>query len=187
MKYKYLATASILMLLTLTMNKIYAATIQPGTVEDPLVSQSYVDDRVEQILHLISENFKEKGTTDSENSSSQETVNKITKAEKEEIISEIMKELQLLNEEGMKYVPVSASKGQIITGFEGTEIILRSGTASAVCPGQNGIVNVTDGKELLNGNRITINNLLIIPRHDGRGAKAITDAWFIIKGEYEIK
>ena len=37
-----------------------------------------------------------------------------------------------------------------------------------------------------NGNTIENNNLLIVPRDDGRGVKTTEDSWFIIKGEYKI-
>ena len=83
------------------------------------------------------------------------------------------------------YVPVSATAGGIIIGHEGTEIILRSGSATAFVGGENGLVNATTGAELMNGAAVEKNNILIIPRFDGRGVQAATDAWFIIKGGYE--
>ncbi|MCL2352700.1 MAG: hypothetical protein FWC55_09235 [Firmicutes bacterium] len=87
---------------------------------------------------------------------------------------------------GAAYVPVGASAGRIILGGEGAEIILRSGSASAVCPGENGLSDVTDGVDITNGVKIPANHLLIIPRYDGRGVAVTADAWFLIKGGYTV-
>jgi len=87
---------------------------------------------------------------------------------------------------GDVFTPVFVSAGNIVLAAEGTEIILRSGTATAHVPGPDGIVNITSGQDMPHGAAISRNNLLIIPREDGRGIAATTDAWFIIKGGYTI-
>lgn len=84
------------------------------------------------------------------------------------------------------FEPVNAGVGQIVIGGEGAEIILRSGKGVGYCTGSDGLVNVTTGTELFNGYEVVKNNLIIVPRSDGRGVKVIEDAWFIIKGEYYI-
>lgn len=157
---------------------------QPGSAEDPLVSQSYVDGKINQIMSLIT------GAAASAGSGSYD-----------EIVSDVMAQIEYLygaklnasdtagvsgQQQTDRYVPVSASPGQVIIGEEGTEIILRSGTAAAYCPGPNGLVDVTDGGELLHNHTVKANHMLIVPRGDGRGVQVQTDAWFIIKGDYSF-
>ncbi|MCL2353845.1 MAG: hypothetical protein FWC69_04360 [Defluviitaleaceae bacterium] len=84
------------------------------------------------------------------------------------------------------FTPVQVFAGQTIIGGEGTEIILRSGQGQAHVPGPDGIVNITSGLDMQQGASITANHFLIIPRADGRGVFALTDAWFLVKGDYEI-
>lgn len=156
-----------------------AAAIQPGSAGDPLVSKSYVDDKFNQLLGMLSAYSQNSGTFGSDqpplipSGSGSQNVN--------DIVNEVMAQLQT-----DKYMPVSISAGQIILGFEGTEIILRSGNASAYCPGENGIVNLTDGIDLLNDQIVKLNNFIIIPRTDNRGVRALTNCWFMIKGDYQI-
>lgn len=81
------------------------------------------------------------------------------------------------------------NKGDIITGVEGNEIILRGGNASAYGVSKNnGLSNLTNGKSIdSNGTTIPANNHLLVPRDDGKGIKIeSTNAWVMIKGEYKI-
>ena len=84
------------------------------------------------------------------------------------------------------YIPVFVPAGQILLAGEGAEIILRSGIATAHVPGPDGIVNVTSGVDMPAGAVVSANNLLIVPRADGRGILAVTDTWFIVKGQHSI-
>jgi len=85
-----------------------------------------------------------------------------------------------------KYNVVDVEAGKTLIGKEGTEIILRSGICTIYSPVNFGVSDVTAGKDLLNGQSVTFNHLLIIPR-DGRGVKTKVDSVFLIKGEYTIK
>lgn len=109
-----------------------ASTPTPGSYEDPLVSQSYM----EQFVSLM---------------------------------------------------VVELAAGQTLEGSGGTQIILRSGQARAVGSANGGVCNVTSGKDLANGERITANHLLIIPRTDGRGIIAESKVWVMVRGPYTIK
>ncbi|MCL2753057.1 MAG: hypothetical protein FWE44_02800 [Defluviitaleaceae bacterium] len=82
--------------------------------------------------------------------------------------------------------PVLVPAGHVILGNEGTEIILRAGVAVAHVPTAEGIANITTGADLPQDYIIERNHLLIIPRTDGRGIRAITDTWFLVKGNYNI-
>lgn len=84
---------------------------------------------------------------------------------------------------------VELPKGKYLIGKAGTEIILRGGKATAhgVAVDQ-GLSDVTDGKDIDNTkSTLPVNHLIIIPRNDGRGAYAITDAIFMVRGDYSIR
>ncbi|MGI6731506.1 MAG: hypothetical protein ACOX5F_06410 [Anaerovoracaceae bacterium] len=85
------------------------------------------------------------------------------------------------------YEPVSLSAGQRLIGHEGTEIILRSGEATAIDNGANGVSDITGAKDLMTGHSVGQNHLLLIPRSDGRGIEATTEIWVMVRGSYEIK
>jgi len=83
---------------------------------------------------------------------------------------------------------VYLEQGQILIGDKSAEIILRSGIASAVDSGMGGLADVTGGKDLRNGENISQNHLLIVPRDDGRGVKAENNhVVLMVKGGYTVK
>jgi hypothetical protein len=155
---------------------VLAATI--GTEDDPLVSKSYVDNKIEQVLTLINGN----GTTTSAS----------TAVDKDAIVAEVLEQINSGDLTGGSvavdgYAPVSVAVGQTIYGGEGTELILRAGKGKVVISGEDGIADITTGNELKSGSTITKNHLLIVPRADNRGVKVSEAAWFLVKGTYEIK
>lgn len=135
---------------------------QAGGSDDPLVAKSYVDDKINQVLEVINTTVGSNG-----NGNTQTNTN-----------------VQI---SGNSFRPVLVEVGQTIYGKEGTELILRSGKGNAVVPGAEGIANITNGLEIKNKNTVNKNQLLIIPRDDGRGIKVTEKAWFLVKGDYEIK
>jgi len=85
------------------------------------------------------------------------------------------------------YKAVQLTAGQKLIGGEGTEVILRSGEATAIDNGANGVSDVTGASDLMTGQFIVLNHLLLIPRSDGRGLQAITEAWVMVRGSYSIQ
>lgn len=85
------------------------------------------------------------------------------------------------------YKPVSLTTGQKFIGGEGCEVILRSGEANIIAGGENGVADLTQGVDLKGGAPITLNHMLLIPRHDGRGLVATTDIWVMVRGSYTIQ
>jgi hypothetical protein len=159
---------------------VFAATV--GTETDPLVSKSYVDNKIEQVLTLINNNGT--GVSTSESASVDED------AIADKVIQRINNG-ELTGSTGTavadSYTPVSVAVGQTIYGKEGTELILRAGKGKVVCNGVDGVADITTGSEMANGAPATKNHLMIIPRDDGRGIKITEAAWFLVKGDYEIK
>lgn len=85
------------------------------------------------------------------------------------------------------FSPIQLTQGQKLIGAEGTEMILRSGEASAIDNGVNGISDLTSGMDLMTGNQVVLNHLLLVPRSDGRGISALTDIWIMVRGSYTIQ
>ena len=162
MKNKILIGIQIFLATTLLSTTI--AVGNAGGSDDPLVAKSYVDDKINQVLEIINTTV---GTNNSGNNSD--------KTETTPVIPD------------SSFKPVLVQVGQTIYGKEGTELILRSGKGNAVVPGKEGIANITNGMELKNKNTVNKNQLLIIPRDDGRGIKVTEKAWFLVKGGYSIK
>ncbi len=94
---------------------------------------------------------------------------------------------RLQNNSSNKLEVVEVSSGQSLIGKSGTEIILRGGEAKIIAGELGGLCDVTSGTDLGMDRAIPANHLLIIPRDDGRGAFAIRDAIFLVRGDYEIK
>ncbi|MCL2576831.1 MAG: hypothetical protein FWE27_02110 [Defluviitaleaceae bacterium] len=84
------------------------------------------------------------------------------------------------------FTVLNPQAGQTITFNAGTEFILRSGRAVALTGPNNGIPNVTAGADIMNGQNIEHNHLMIIPVTDGRGIVFQTEAWLMVRGGYTI-
>ncbi len=82
---------------------------------------------------------------------------------------------------------VSIKAGQTLVGEAGTEIILRSGAATAVASSKGGLCDITAGIDLPDDIAIPTNHMLIVPVSDGRGAYAAGDCIFMVRGEYKVR
>ncbi len=128
-----------------------------GSTGDPLVTKSYVDAKINDLVTLINSSVTGNGNVENNISSD------------------------------AQYKVVSVPKGSTILGGEGTEMILRSGKATIVSTTSNGLVNMTTGVDALSGTDVPKNNLMIVPRQDGRGLKITADgANVMVRGFYEI-
>ncbi len=85
------------------------------------------------------------------------------------------------------YEVVEVKAGQKLYGKGGTEIILRSGEATAIDNGANGVSDITEGKDLMTGQSVGQNHLLLVPKDDGRGIQAITDIFVMVRGSCSIQ
>lgn len=139
---------------------VYANTKEPGSTEDPIVTLSYVEQRIEQLKFYIDEKT-------SSTPPAQSNEGAIT---------------------GSKIDIVSLKTGERLIADEGTEIILRGGTAVAIDSPSGGLANVTAGKDIQNNQTISSNHLHIVPKSDGRGVKATNDyVILMIRGSYRIE
>ena len=72
--------------------------------------------------------------------------------------------------------------GQAIGLDLGVMLVLRSGHATVVGSGQEGLVDLTDGKELKDGERIPAHHLILSPASDKRGVKALSSVVMLTRG-----
>ncbi len=135
---------------------VYATGAAPGSEGDPLVSKSYVDSLVDSV-----KTFFEGRISALENASGGEQT-----------------------ASGWSVIQVMA--GSRVLGGEGSEIVLRSGTAYAIDNGADGISDLTAGSDLKSGTPIVKNHLLLVPREDGRGISCESDCWVMVKGSYTV-
>lgn len=153
-----------------------ASNVDPGSSADPIVTKSYVDESIANLLGILNTSVSSTGTAVSE----------------QRIVDNVMAQIEDLStantSSALSFEPVQATQGQIVVGKEGAEIILRSGSAISYCSGADGIIDTSSGAEYFNGTELEKNHLIIVPRADGRGAVVTSqEAWFLVKGGYEIK
>lgn len=155
----------VLIILILPINPLINAT--PGDSSDPIVVLSYLNQRFNELVEKYS-------------------LNKI--AEHEKTIAELNEKLKNVGtgtgDSALQVVEIKA--GESLIAAAGTEIILRGGKANAIASSLGGLSDVTKAGDIGHGVAIEPNHLLIIPRNDGRGVLAITDAILLVRGEYKV-
>jgi hypothetical protein len=143
---------------------------QPGSVHDPIVTKSYVD---EAVRTLVATELAKQGQSDIE-------------AKINQLASQVYAELNEAKKNmSTDLIVVTVNKGQTLYAGAGTEFIIRTGQPIAVSNSANGIPDVTSGEDIANGKPVGLNHLLIFPR-EGRGVKPSTDAALIVmvRGQY---
>lgn len=161
-----------------------AAGTDPGTQSDPLVSKSYVDQRIAELANSI--NAANSGNAAAAPDS------EVLMAQVEYLVKDYLsKNSGTLSGtaaagSAASFAPVSVSAGKTIYGGEGAEFILRSGAGTVVTTTES-IINVTTGRNLATGATVPAGNLLVIPRNDGRGIKVTQNAWIMVKGSYTVQ
>ena len=186
---KTVITVSIAAMLVLSAVTISAADgVAPGSDQDPIVTQSYVEQKSEQIKYYIDSLIAK---VNGDNAAQSQEIASL-KAEielKGQEIAKLKEELKSAPSGGAaRFEVVELQKNQVLVAGEGAEIIPRSGKFSAVYGANGGLSDITSAKDLKNGDAVVNNHMLIASRGDGRGVKSLADKSFlIIKGTYTIK
>lgn len=135
----------------------------PGTTDDPVVTKSYVDQQIQQAL-----NGGGGGSTN--------PTNPTNPTEPSQGADEVKN--------------VALKPGKILIADAGTEFIVRSGNAVIYTEVSSGVADLTDGKDLLNGETAPKNHLLSFPR-EGRGIQVkegqTSNLIVMVRGGYSIK
>ncbi|OIB03152.1 hypothetical protein AK95_05950 [Paenibacillus sp. LC231] len=143
-------------------NTATGASTTPGTTDDPVVTKSYVDQQIQQALNGGG------GATSPTNP---------TNPTKPSQGADEVKNVAL-------------KPGKILIADAGTEFIVRSGNAVIYTEVASGVADLTDGKDLLNGQVAPKNHLLSFPR-EGRGIQVkegqTSNLIVMVRGGYTIK
>ena len=152
----------------------YGEDAEPGTAGDPIVTKSYVDKVITGTERMISDlrttiSGLDRRVTALEAAAGDEDTPGAAAPTGWEVIK--------------------IEKGDCLLGKEGTEIVLRSGTASAIDNGKDGISDLTGGADLKSGVNVEKNHLLLVPREDGRGIRCLSDngCYVMVCGGYTVK
>jgi len=145
---------------------------QPGSVNDPMVTKSYVDEQVKQQVAA--------------------QINAQVNTEVTAQIDKLKKDLSTSgggSGSGAALTVVQLAAGQTLMAGAGSELIVRTGFAIAVSEDNNGIPDVTAGKDIAVKSPIEHNHLLIFPT-DQRGIKPDPkkkDPIFVmVRGSYKL-
>ena len=81
---------------------------------------------------------------------------------------------------------VELNAGDKVIAAQGAEMIPRSGRVETIAQELGGLSDITAGVDLKQGERAPLNHMLIVPRSDGRGLKASTNAIVLMRGNYRV-
>ncbi len=151
------ALVGVVVIMGSSMHANGASYVDAGTSTDPLVTQGYVEQRLE----ALSANFEE-----------QISQIKAGAGSTGAMVSFEVEEVQA---------------GQIISLEANTQFILRAGDALAIGGVGGGLSDLTTGIDLKTDDPLEKNHLLLIPKSDGRAVKMLTHGWVMISGGYSIK
>ncbi len=169
---------------------VYGAAdgVTPGSEQDPIVTQSYVEQKAEQIKYYIDgliEALKKENAMQSQ----EITDLKAALEQRDQEIAKLKQDIANGAAGGSgKFEVVEMQKNRILIAGEGAEIIPRSGKFSAISGTNGGLSDITSAKDLNTGDAVINNHMLIAARGDGRGMKALADKSFLlIKGTYTLQ
>lgn len=132
-------------------------TNQPGSINDPVVTKSYVDQQISSLVKA--EVAKLTGGATTPDSSA-----------------------------GM--ITVTLKPGEVLIASAGAEIIVRAGKATVYSTDSNGISDLTDGKDVTNGQAVLSNHLMLSPKA-GRGivadSKAKGSVIVLVSGAHSVQ
>lgn len=116
-------------------------------------------------------------------------IEKAKKEAKKEALIELEKDLE---KQAMftKFQVIELTAGQQLIAGDSAEIIIRSGSVTAIASENGGLSDITAGtnKDIMTGEKVPLNHLILFSRDDGRGIKAESGkVYLLFKGEYEIK
>jgi len=145
---------------------------KPGSISDPMVTKSYVDEKVQQIVK------SELG---------KQTVNE---QKMQQMLDDFRKELNQKNPSGNNIEVVTVGAKQKLILAEGAEYIVRTGKAVVHSADGSGVSDLTSGLDIQNGKAVEKNHLILVPR-EGRGVmpdpKQKNGIIVLVRGNYSIE
>lgn len=163
-----------------------AGSTTPGSVNDPLVTKSYVDKKDGE----LKEELDGRITALESGSTNIDTVPAVAGEVDMDALYDYID--QMLAESGGTglFVVVEAAKGQQLICGASTEVILRAGSATVISGANgDGLADLTSGEDLRGGDTVPLQHHLLVSRDDGRGLLIDSEgtSYLLIKGAYELK
>jgi hypothetical protein len=88
------------------------------------------------------------------------------------------------------YIVLELWRGQRLRAkTDSVELILRPGSEAVIISPHEimGLADLTSGTELINGDSMPVNHVVLIPRADGRAVSVTSEvAYIMVRGDYEI-
>lgn len=165
---------------------------QPGSVNDPLITKSYVDQVVAG--QVKSEIEKQMATQldelDKMLADKKQEIDNMLADKQQEMdakIKQFQKQLDAIIGGAGGLTVVELQPEQTLFADPGTSLIVRNGRTVAVSTDANGIPDVTGGQDLPDGTAIQTNHMLLFPR-EGRGIKSVHDStvFVMVTGGYTV-
>ena len=163
-KNRWFLRAVVLLALSGILSTTVSLAAEAGSEGDPLVTLSYLNDTfLDTILTKVDQKIAARN-------------------------SQIAQELggQSASGTALTFTVVTLSKGQVLTGDIGCEVMLRVGTASCVSPSSPGLIDESSASALNNGGALVQNHLYMMTI-EGRGVKATAaTVKVLVRGGYTI-
>ncbi len=161
----------------------------PGSLEDPLVTKGYVEEKFSSLVEEIDFLTRE---IDRVSKESQELEQVVELMDRVDGLEKRVDDVSDISPDDFRdtFEPMLLKRGETIIAGDSTQIILRSGTARVVSSLAGGLVDATSetNGDLSGNESVPLNHLLIVPRDDGRGIRITSgDAWVMVKGPFEVK
>ena len=184
---------STVLIIAATVFVISAADVFPaGSEQDPIVTQSYVEQKSEQMKFYV-DSLITTIKTDVFNNSEQIKKLQADLAAKSLEVDNLKKQLETAGTGATtatgqeKFTKVVLNKGKTLVMGESTELIIKTGKCTAIAAKNGGVTDLTYAKDLKTGDPAGLNHLLFAFASDGRGIKASLNSIVLVKGSYEIK
>ncbi|WP_461480321.1 hypothetical protein [Paenibacillus sp. PvR053] len=157
-----------------------APGVQPGSVDDPIITKSYFDQNIDQkIADAIT------GQSVNEEKLKQLIAAEVAKSGTPSTPGVGNNNGQ--TDAGSGLTVIKLEQGQSLYGGAGTEFIVRTGKVVAFSSTADGIADVTAAKDITAGTSVELNHLLIVPR-EGRGIKPDPkfkqEIYVMVRGSY---
>ena len=163
-KNRWFLRAVVLLALSGILSTTISLAAEVGSEGDPLVTLSYLNDTfLNTILTKVDQKIAARN-------------------------SQIAQQLggQSTSGTAATFTVVTLSKGQVLTGDIGCEVMLRVGTASCVSPSSPGLIDESAAVTLNNGGALVQNHLYMMTI-EGRGVKATAATTkLLVRGTYTI-
>ncbi len=195
-----------MLLVTLMTTCYLAVAAEYGSKEDPLVTLSYINDvLMPEANAKINEVFDRKaaefdGLISDKLSSIQSEVDKrvaemgasaapsaeLVRAVTDAVLAQLGESAPGGQTAANGWKVIKLENGKTLSGEVGCEILLRIGSAQCVASGSPGLINLSSGTDLSNGESLSANNLYIVTIK-GRGIRATSAATLLVNGAYTIQ